>query len=262
MAPTATYLYCVVRASRRPAAARLPQGIPEGDRPAVVALGGQLWLVVSQVPLSVYGPDKLDAALRDLEWVAAVAVAHESVVERFTRADGAAVVPMKLFTMFSSVERAVAEMTTRRAEIASVLKRIAGCEEWGIRVTRRPSTITASSVGVRKIDSGAAFLAAKKAVRDRTHEAARLAAEAADEAFTALSAVAREARRRDDVPSAASTPPLLDAAFLVPSRSRTRFHGTARKLAEACEGAGAEMVVSGPWPAYNFIQAPGPRTKP
>ncbi len=260
MSATATYLYCVVRSPRRPPAARLPQGIPDGDRPSVVALGGELWLVVSQVPLSVYGPEKLDAALRDLDWVAAIAVAHESIVERFTRVAGAAVIPMKLFTMFSSVDLATAEMKARRAEIAQVLKRIAGCEEWGIRVTRLPSKVTATSVGVRKIDSGAAFLAAKKAVRDRTHEAARQAAEAAADAFAALSAVAREARRRDDTPSAASTPPLLDAAFLVPSRSRARFHGTARKLAEACAGAGAEMVVSGPWPAYNFIQAPGTGT--
>ncbi len=262
MPETATYLYCVVRSPRRPSAARLPQGIPDGDRPAVVALDGHVWLIVSQVPLAVYGPEKLDASLRDLDWVSKIAVAHESVVEHFTRAAGAAVIPMKLFTMFSSVDRAVSEMKARRAEITEVLKRIAGCEEWGIRITRLPSKVTATSAGVRRIASGAAFLAAKKAVRDQTHEAARVAAEAADEVFAALSTVAREARRRDDMPAAASTPPLLDAAFLVPSRSRARFHGTAKKLAETCVDAGAEMVVSGPWPAYNFIQAPGAGKEP
>jgi hypothetical protein len=258
MPETATYLYCVVRSARRPSAARVPDGVPGGERPGFVTLGDELWLVVSQVPLGIYGPEKLEPALRDLEWVSTVAVAHEAVVEHFTRASSAAVVPMKLFTMFSTVERAVEEMRPRRAEIAQVLKRISGCEEWGIRVTRMPSRVTASSAGVRRITSGAAFLAAKKAVRDQTYEAARLAAEAAEDAFAALALVAREARRRDDVPSAAKTPPLLDAAFLVPARSRARFHGTAKKLAETCSSAGAEMTLSGPWPAYNFIQAPGP----
>lgn len=262
MPETAVYLYCIVRSPRRPSAARLPRGISQGDQPAVVALGGQLWLVVSQVPLAAYGPEKLEAALRDLDWVSAIAVAHESVVEHFARAAGAAVIPMKLFTLFSSVDRALSTMKAQRAEIARVLKRIAGCEEWGIRVMRLPSRVTASSAGVRRIASGAEFLAAKKAVRDRTHEAVRVAAAAADDAFVALSAVAREARRRDDVPAAASTPPLLDAAFLVPSRSRARFHGTARMVAEACAVAGAEMVVSGPWPAYNFIQAAVAGTEP
>lgn len=262
MPETATYLYCVVRSPRRPSAAHVPRGVSGGQPPVIVPLGSQLWLVVSEVSLDVYGPEKLDAALRDLDWVSSVAVAHESVVEHFTRAAKSAVVPMKLFTMFSSLERAVEEMQGRRAEIAEVLERIAGCEEWGVRVTRLPSRVTASSAGVRRITSGAAFLAAKKAVRDQTHEAARLAAEAAEDAFAALAAVAREARRRDDVPSAATTRPLLDAAFLVPSRSRSRFHSTAQKLAESCAAAGSEMVVSGPWPAYNFIQTPGPETAP
>lgn len=260
MSETATYLYCVVRSAKRPSAARLPDGIPRSERPGLVPLGGQLWLVVSQVPLEVYGSGQLDTALRDLDWVSTVAVGHESVVEHFTRGAGSAVVPMKLFTMFASVDRAVEDMQARRADIAQVLRRIAGCEEWGIRVTRLPSQVTASSAGVRRITSGAAFLAAKKAVRDQTQEAARMAAEAAEGTFTALAAVAREARRRDDVPSAVQTPPLLDAAFLVPTRSRARFHGAAKKLAQTCAGAGAEMIVSGPWPAYNFIVAPGAET--
>ena len=50
------------------------------------------------------------------------------------------------------------------------------------------------------------------------------------------------------------TPPLLDAAFLVPAARRTRFTNAARREAEACARAGAQLTISGPWPAYNFIQ--------
>jgi hypothetical protein len=215
-----------------------------------------MWLVTSQVPLDTYGPQALEPALRDLEWVSSIAVAHEAIVEHFTRAKGSAVVPMKLFTMFSSIDKAVDEMRGRLTELRNVLGRIAGCEEWGVRVTRTDTKITATSVGVRRIQSGAAFLAAKKAVRDQAHQAARIAAEAADATYDALASIAREARRREDAPPSATTAPLLDATFLVPSRSRTRFHGAAQKRADACATAGAEMVITGPWPAYNFVQSP------
>lgn len=256
MSGTATYLYCVVRTARRPSAARIPQGVPGAARATPVPLGREVWLVVSDVPLEVYGPEKLDAAVRDLEWVSSVAVGHEAVVEHFARASETGVIPMKLFTMFSSVERAVEDMRSRRAEIAGVLKRIAGCEEWGVRVTRLTSPAGAATGAAGPVTSGTAFLAAKKAARDSAHEAARSAARAADTAYETLAAVSRAARRRDDVPSATAVPPLLDAAFLVPARSRSRFHGAAKKLAETFAGAGVEMTLSGPWPAYNFIQPP------
>ena len=57
---------------------------------------------------------------RDVDWVANAAVAHEVVVEHFARRTGSTVLPMKLFTMFSSVERAVAETRPRQRELTAV----------------------------------------------------------------------------------------------------------------------------------------------
>jgi hypothetical protein len=52
-------------------------------------------------------------------------------------------------------------------------------------------------------------------------------------------------------------PPLLDAAFLVPTGKRARFQAAARRLAQACARAGADLTLTGPWPAYNFVQHAG-----
>ena len=57
-------------------------------------------------------------------------------VEHFSRRRRSTVLPMKLFTMFSTVDRAVEETSSRSREIGAVVKRIAGCEEWGVRMTR------------------------------------------------------------------------------------------------------------------------------
>jgi hypothetical protein len=218
-------------------------------------------MVMARVPLDVYGPEPLATALQDLRWVSDVAVAHEAVVEHFSRQAGATVIPMKLFTMFSTTARAVEEMRSRRAAIDRVIRRVGGCEEWGVRITRsapaRPRGAAAGAPRGRSAAppaSGVAFLAAKKQARDDARESERAAAAAAHAAFEALSEIARDARRRDDVPQGAASPPVLDAAFLVPNGRRARFRAAARRLAAATAKAGARLTVTGPWPAYNFVQ--------
>jgi hypothetical protein len=250
---TATYLYCIVHAAVAPKPARAPDGLPGATRPSVLAAGRSLWVVVASVPLERYGPAPLEVSLRDMQWVADVAVAHEAVVEHFTRQARTTVIPMKLFTMFSSTERAVEETRARRRDLDPVLKRIAGCEEWGVRITRAGPAVTRRTAAAGRAPSGAAFLAAKKQARDDAREAVQAAGALADGAFEALAAVARDARRRDEAPEGAA-PPLLDAVFLVPSGGRARFKSLIRRLAAGSAKAGADMTLIGPWPAYNFVQ--------
>ena len=253
----ATYLYCVVRSVSRPGAANVPPGVPGGGTPTVVTIDKGLWLVTASVPLDRYGSEPLEIVLRDLDAVGAIALAHEAVVEHFVRPPVASVIPMKLFTMFSTPARAQAEMRRQRSGLDAVFERIHGCEEWGVRVTRKP----VREAGTRKLQasSGTAFLAARKAARDRSRSAARAAAEAADAAFDSLSAIAREGRRRGDEPAGVTTP-VLDAAFLVPARRRAKFRAAAARLAEQLEKSGGRMTLSGPWPPYHFVSGPAEGT--
>jgi Gas vesicle synthesis protein GvpL/GvpF len=246
---TAAYVYCVVRSARKPAVARIPPGVPGADTPVVEKLGNGLWLVTASVPLDRYGSEPLDASLRDFEWVAQIALAHEAVVEYFVRSK-TTVIPTKLFTMFSNRDRAVAEMQARRGDLERVFERIEGCEEWGVRVTRRETRAGARRPAQPR--TGAAFLAARKQARDQARDAVRAAAEAADVAFDSLSEIARARKRRTDE-TAGAAPPLLDAAFLVPARRRARFHAVAERLAKDVAKSGARMTLTGPWPPYNFI---------
>lgn len=258
MTDRAVYVYCIVRAASRPSTRRVPSGVPGSTSPEPVRFGRNLWLIVASVPLDTYGPGRLETRLRDMAWVGEVAVAHEAVVEHFIRAKGVTVVPAKLFTMFSALDRAIADTRARQREIAEAARRIAGCEEWGVRVVRRTATAAKAAPSVVAA-SGAAFLAAKKRARDQKIESALAAVDAARAAFDALAGVAREARTREDVPESAASPPLLDAAFLVPSSRRARFKTAARRAARECTAAGASMTLTGPWPAYNFITLAGER---
>jgi hypothetical protein len=78
-------------------------------------------------------------------------------------------------------------------------------------------------------------------------------ASAADRAFTTLAAMSRDARRRGDAPDGIA-PPLLDAAFLVPIAKRARFKAAVKRLADETDGVGVDTTLTGPWPAYNFVQ--------
>jgi hypothetical protein len=159
---------------------------------------------------------------------------------------------MKLFTMFSSPERALADLRERRRDIATILRRVRGCQEWGVRIThgvppspvrRRPAAPTAT---------GTAFLAAKRRLRDEAKEARARALDASTAAFDVLSTLARAAVLRQP-PEGAAAPPLVDAAFLVPAPARARFRAAARSAAATCRAAGAELVLTGPWPPYTFV---------
>ena len=254
---TAAYLYCVLKSARRPATAGAPEGLAGATPPEAHEAGRGLWVVAAAVPLSEYGPGRLEPRLQDLDWVAAAAVAHEAVVEHFSRRATATVIPAKLFTMFSSVDKAIADVTGRRASIERVMKRIAGAEEWGVRVTRRPGLAAApAGTAAPAPVSGSAFLAARKASRDATANARAATAAAAEQAYHALARHARDARSRERRPEPGSNPPILEAAFLVAARARTRFKAEARRQAAACAAAGADLALTGPWPAYNFVGDP------
>jgi Gas vesicle synthesis protein GvpL/GvpF len=258
MSTNVTYVYCLIESARPPSMVRTPRGLPAATTSALLEIGPRLWAVVADVPLSEYGTGRLEERLRDINWVAGIAVAHEAVVERFASAKNAAVVPMKLFTMFSSRDRAISELAARRSAIDAVLKRIRGCREWGIRVTHAAPARAAGSRPAAPA-TGTAFLTAKKRARDEARDRRLRAAEAAERTFDSLARLARDAHRRA-APANATTPPLVDAAFLVSEGHQTRFRAAVKRAARICRDADASLVLTGPWPAYNFVETLPERT--
>jgi hypothetical protein len=249
---TATYVYCVVQSARKPSTARVPSGLPGAETPRLDRVGSKIWVIHAPVPLDRYGAEALEESLRDLEWVSAIAVAHEAVVEYFAGRRGATVIPMKLFTLFSSPARAIAETRRRSERLAALFSKLQGCEEWGVRIMRGPSRVAEKSSD--KPATGVAFLAARKRARDQSAATRHDSAEAANHAYAELARLAADHRRRQHEASGV-IPPLLDAAFLVPIRRRARFRALAERAAETVMERGGRLTLTGPWPAYNFVSA-------
>src|SRR5262249_32352084 len=166
---SATHLYFLVQAAPRPAVAGAPRGLPGMGGLRVLQAASDLWLVAADAPLTQYGGAPIERGLRDLDWVALRGAAHARGVEHFPRRR--TTLPLKLFTLFTDDARAPADVGAGQARIRRVLDRVAGRQEWGVRVRldaqlarrtlRRPH-----AGGPDGAHAGTRFLLRKKHERD------------------------------------------------------------------------------------------------
>jgi hypothetical protein len=256
MASPGTYVYCLIAADRRPLLRRRLKRLPGMGQVRLVDVDKQLWLAVADAPLNRYGEETINRKLSDLDWVSRAAVAHEAVVESFI--NQRALLPMKLFTIFTNDRRALEQVRSDRRRIDAIVKRVADHIEWGVRVTLRP----VKSVAVRRagtssnrVRTGAGYLSQKKVQRDASVELAERARGTVIELYDRLRARSRLARRRSasELPVEGG-PLLLDAAFLVPRAKATAFRALLAREARRLGPLGYQVAVSGPWPPYTFVK--------
>jgi hypothetical protein len=225
--------------------------------PRALPVAPALWLVVADAPLDRYAGAVIDRRLHDLDWVSACALAHEAVVEHAARLGTA--VPMKLFTLFTTEARARAHVRRRRRALARVIRRIAGRQEWGIRirVEDAPAARDGRPRVARRI-SGTQFLLGKQREAAARRRRASASAPPVRRALSALGALS-DATRRRAIPLAASrvSGMVADVVYLVPAAKRAHFLAAAERTRGTLAGQGFALAVTGPWPPYHFI--PGRR---
>lgn len=255
-AETATYAYCVVktRTAKTPALAKVPKGLAGAAKVRALDAGDGFHVLVASAPLSRYSAEKIDARLRDIDWVAERAAEHEAVVEHAIGLG--TVVPMKLFTLFSSDERALAHVAKMKKTLARVVERIEGCDEWGLRILFdevEAARVAAEEARKSKPTSGTSFLARKKEQQDVRRTVTSRAAEEVDVLYDDLERLARRAQRRSAPSRELAGRVMLDAVFLVPRPSVKKLKTTVGATAERLAKQGFHVTLTGPWPAYSFI---------
>ena len=255
-----TYVYCVVRSSKAPDLRTVPARMPKAAVVRALPAGTRTWAIVSSVPASDYSESALATGLPNLEWVGRRAVAHEAVVEHFLAAP--AVLPMQLFTLFTSDERALEYIAHERRRIDGILERLDGQLEWGLRLSfdeqaarsavereHRPARARRETA-----NAGTAYLARKRDLFDVTRVQLTRAQAAADRLYRAMAREATDTtRRRATEQAAPGSRLLLDAAFLVPSRRAGAFRAALRRQTRTLSGSALVVSLTGPWPAYNFV---------
>lgn len=262
------YAYAVLRRTPEAAAATARLRGVAGEPihlvdPAVT--GPQLAFAVGQVPPADYADAPLQAHLDDLDWLESTVRSHHAVVAALV-ATGTAVLPLRLATVYPDEQGARQALDTRRGYFLSLLDRLTGHVELGVKIYAAPD-ITPPDAGpeyaqdpVTGLGVGRAYQVIRRRRQRRNEEAWRTVALAAarvtETARTlAVDRVAHTPERGSLAGSAPGTNVGNDA-YLVPAGRVDAFR---TGILEAAQGVPCLRVeITGPWAPYSFALQPEP----
>ncbi|WAL68918.1 GvpL/GvpF family gas vesicle protein [Amycolatopsis cynarae] len=224
-----------------------------GERPRAVE-GAGLTAVAGTVPLESFGEEALRRNLEDLDWLAAVARAHDAVVDAVVRARPA--VPLRLATVYHDDDRVRAVLAEREGDFRRLLDLVSGRTEWGVKAFLDPSRLREpepAASGASGPGAGAAYLRRKRSqhlAKERAEQIAAEQARAIHEALAALSAEARTHRPQARQLAGNDLPMILNGAYLVDDSASSAFAEAVAAQDRAHEAI--QLRLTGPWPPYSF----------
>lgn len=268
MAPSTTspvwYVYGVVPASLSPAAA--PAGLDDADVRVQHGDDGGPAALVSTLDRARYGPAALEATSGEVAWVGPRAMAHDRVLT--WASDNGAVVPLPMFSLFSSAEAVRTMLHERSGELTSALDRLARGREYALRIYRVDSELleVIPSLSPRLGDlaaqaaaatPGQRYLLERKLDAEKKAELRSVTQRLIDEVVAelapcALANVRSPIPRLTEADGAARGVLVLNAAFFVAPDSLQRFQQTLTTLVERHGASGLRFDFTGPWPPYHF----------
>jgi hypothetical protein len=240
---------------------RAPVGLDD-QAVTLLELGG-FAAAVSSLDSEVYGEGRLEARLKDLAWVGARGVRHETVVTWF--ADHTTIVPSRLFTLYTSPEALRGEAASRSEVIAEGLRRFRDVREWDLKVSYDRARVVehlsemseeaaAQEAEIGNASPGKRYLLERKREADLTRQTIAAVRRVAEELLGDLSELAEDVRALD-VPAGeeGELPVVLAAALLVKRDRAERLEALANPARESLGRRGVHVSLTGPWAPYRFI---------
>ncbi|MGW4368617.1 GvpL/GvpF family gas vesicle protein [Nocardia takedensis] len=227
------------------------------EHPRVLDAEG-LRAVVGSVPAEVFGERSLPARFEDMRWLEATARAHDAVVSALARR--AAVVPLRLATLFHDDQGVLTLLRERRADFETALDLVRGRTEWGVRAYGDRARLIAAAAETREdgvpATPGAAYLARRRAQLSARESVEREAEQRAERIHRRLLEKVAAGRRQPPTDPAVSGRRdwmLLNGTYLVDDERAGRFADTVAAL--EVEHPGIRLELSGPWPPYSFADS-------
>lgn len=251
------YVYAICRPFSSPLQVQLSgvAGVP----PKQLA-HGSLVAVVSSVPVEDFTEEALRAHLEDLDWLSVTARAHQSVIDALTVVTTP--LPLRLATVFRDDSGVRAMMQEREEQFLSILDRLEGRVEWGVKVfvensetesQEAPRAPDAKTAEPEKPLTGRDYLRQRRKQRQTRDDLWERAEDFARRLHTTLSERAEDHRihaPQNAALSGASGRNVLNAAYLVPREESEAFV----ELVDATKDdvPGLRVELTGPWAAYSF----------
>ncbi|WP_052848122.1 GvpL/GvpF family gas vesicle protein [Streptomyces avicenniae] len=231
--------------------------------PVRALAAGPLTAVVQDVPAEAFTPEALRERLADRAALEQYARAHDEVVA--VTAATAPAVPLPLATLYLADGRAADALVADAARLLTVLDRVTGREEWGVKLTLtgratapppEPAAAPAPAPTPAPEPSGRAYLdrvRGRQRAREDRQRAAYDAAERVDARLRPLATAARRLRLQGDGAQGGPQPQVFNAAYLVDRARAAEFRAAVAALRQAPEIAERLRIdLTGPWAPYSF----------
>lgn len=200
---------------------------------------------VSRVPAEQFG-ESFARRLEDLDWLAAVSVQHQGVLSAI--AESHDVLPARLGAVFFSDASLQQDIRRRKATLEADLRRIAGTQEWGIKVFVSPQAVVLPA----RVRSGREYLQAKSSLlrSRRPHPSGKQIKKFAHQ-LEHLGVAKAEGGRI----SGGARNLEYQASILLRRRDRAKLERLVRRFSRAWKNT-HKIECSGPWPPYSFVSQP------
>lgn len=188
--------------------------------------------------------ENLARNMENLEWLAEVSVRHQQVVAAIANSHD--ILPARFGTVFRSPSSLGADVEKNKELLVRDLKRISGCEEWGVKVfgTRaQPSAAAGAKSGRDYLQAKATALRAE-APRNTDAEVQRF--------VRALEGVALETAAGTGAVSRGQRGLHWQGSLLVKRSQRSKLQQLMARFSQDWEGE-RRIELSGPWPPYSFV---------
>jgi hypothetical protein len=244
-------------------AEKAPPGLD--DTPVELARAGTVAALISRLPAAAYAAAEVERNSGDVAWLSPRAMAHDRVLTWAQEHGG--VVPLPMFSLWGGDAPLSNALTERAAELTRVFERVAGADEFGVRIYRRDAEmlegiddldpeIAALKREAKAAPPGQRYLIERK-IADRGKSAVRSASQRlAKQIFEALRPLARDAIARPLVPDSGRAPEatlVLNGAFLVDRKRLDEFRAAVGEQVRTHLPRGLTFDFTGPWPPYNFV---------
>ena len=176
---------------------------------------------------------------------------HQRVLEEIL--ERGPVVPLRFGVMYPELSALVSSLKGASRSIAAELRRLDGLVEWGLTIEWSASRVSRPSTA--SPENGRQYLTRRQQDRAAAEVTGSAAVEAAGVVHTILAGIAADAVVHTSRGTArGDRPAILRASYLVPQSGAVAFRQAAGEALASAPGD-LELTgdLTGPWPAYNFV---------
>lgn len=221
--------------------------------------GSGLVALTEKVSEKDFGPSYLENNLKDMNWVNEKVVHHQNTLA--AAIEHSSLIPFKFGSLFSSEEQVKSMLADRKDQFAQLLSQLENKQEYGVKLhyndlalekllTESHPKLSELKEQMLSVTAGKKFMLKKKFGDLLKEEKKKEINRIRQEVYSKLNDSLR-LKQLDVSPSESVIKNVLNLALLTDAMS---FQEKVVPLTDMVKGPAFSIEVSGPWPAYNFVE--------